>query len=65
MFIDNGNNILVKNNNKQLFIDKMIELICFKSIEIELTSLKKGFSKILSLNYIKIFHFEELIKRKK
>ena len=58
--INNGYNILVKNNNKQLFINKVIELICFKSIEIELTSLKKGFTKILSLNYIKIFNLEEL-----
>ena len=58
--INGGNNILVKNNNKQLFIDKVIELICFKSIEIELISLKKGFTNILSINYIKIFTIEEL-----
>ena len=58
--IDNGNNILVKNNNKKLFVDKVVDLICFKSIEIELTSLKKGFSNIISLNYIKIFTIEEL-----
>ena len=38
----------------------MIELICFKSIEIELTSLKKGFTNLLSINYIKIFTIEEL-----
>ena len=58
--IDNGNNILVKNNNKQMFIDKVVGLICFKSIEVELTSLKKGFSEVISLNYIKIFNIEEL-----
>ncbi len=58
--INGGNHILVKNNNKQLFIDKVIELICFKSIEIELISLKKGFTNILSINYIKIFTIEEL-----
>ena len=58
--IDGGNNILVKNNNKQLFVDKVVELICFKSIELELSSLKKGFINILSINYIKIFTIEEL-----
>ena len=58
--IDGGNNILVKNNNKQLFVDKVVELICFKSIELELSSLKKGFTNILSVNYIKIFTIEEL-----
>ena len=58
--INNGNNILIKNNNKQLFINKVIELICFKSVEIELTSLKKGFTNLLSVNYIKIFTIEEL-----
>ena len=58
--IDNGSNILVKNNNKQMFIDKVVGLICFKSIEVELTSLKKGFSEVISLNYIKIFTIEEL-----
>ena len=58
--MENGKNILVKNNNKQLFIDKVIELICFKSIETELTSLKKGFTNILLINYIQIFTIEEL-----
>ena len=58
--IDNGNNILINNDNKKLFINKVIELICFKSIEIELTSLKKGFTNLLSINYIKIFTIEEL-----
>ena len=58
--IDKGSNILVKNNNKQMFIDKVVGLICFKSIEVELTSLKKGFSEVISLNYIKIFTIEEL-----
>ena len=58
--IDGGNNILVKNNNKQLFVDKVVELICFKSIELELSSLKKGFINIMSINYIKIFTIEEL-----
>ena len=58
--IDNGKNILVKNNNKQLFINKVIELICYKSIEIELNSLKEGFATLIPFNYIKIFNIEEL-----
>ena len=58
--IDNGNNILVNNKNKQLFINKVVELICFKSIEIELESLKKGFITLISINYISIFTIEEL-----
>ena len=58
--INNGSNILVNNNNKHIFINKVIELICFKSIEIELKSLKKGFITILSINYINIFTIEEL-----
>lgn len=58
--IDNGKNILIKNNNKQLFINKVIELICYKSIEIELNSLRKGFVNLIPINYIKIFNIEEL-----
>ena len=57
--IDNGNNILVNNANKNLFVNKVVELICFKSIKTELKALKKGLLSIIPLNFIKIFSVEE------
>ena len=57
--IDGGSNILVNNENKNLFINKIIELICFKSIKDELQSFKNGFISIIPLNFIKIFSTEE------
>ena len=58
--IDGGSNILVNNENKNLFVNKIIELICFKSIKKELKSFKNGFISIIPLNFIKIFTTEEL-----
>ena len=57
--MDNGNNILVNNANKNLFVNKVVELICFKSIKTELKALKKGLLSIIPLNFIKIFSVEE------
>ena len=57
--IDGGSNILVNNENKNLFINKIIELICFKSIKDELQAFKNGFISIIPLNFIKIFTTEE------
>jgi len=57
--MDNGNNILVNNANKNLFVNKVVELICFKSIKTELKALKKGLLSIIPLNFIKIFTVEE------
>jgi E3 ubiquitin-protein ligase HUWE1 len=57
--MDNGNNILVNNSNKNLFVNKVVELICFKSIKTELKALKKGLLSIIPLNFIKIFSVEE------
>ena len=57
--MDNGNNILVNNANKNLFVNKVVELICFKSIKTELKALKKGLFSIIPLNFIKIFSVEE------
>ena len=58
--IENGKNILVDNDNKNLFVNKVVDLICYKSIEIELKALKKGLISIIPLNFIKIFNIEEL-----
>ena len=57
--IDNGKNILVKNNNKDMFINKVVELICYKSIKEELISLRKGFVNLIPNSYINIFNAEE------
>ena len=58
--IENGKNILVNNDNKNLFVNKVVDLICYKSIEIELKAFKKGLISIIPLNFIKIFNIEEL-----
>ena len=57
--IEGGRNILVNNENKNIFINKVVELICFNSIKYELQSFKNGFISIIPLNFIKIFSIEE------
>ena len=57
--IDGGSNILVNNENKNQYINKIIELICFKSIKSELDAFKNGFISIIPLNFINIFAIEE------
>ena len=57
--VDGGKNILVSNQNKNIFVNKVIEFICYKSIEVELNSLREGFFNLLSINYIQIFTVEE------
>ena len=57
--IDNGKNILLTNENKNLFVNKVVELICFESIKTEIRALKKGLISIIPLNFIKIFTIEE------
>ena len=57
--IDDGENTLVNNKNKNLFINKIVELVCYKSIKTELNSFKNGFISIIPLNFIKIFTIEE------
>ena len=57
--IQNGKNYLVTNDNKEFFIEKVVEYICYKSIEVELNSLKEGFFSLLSINYAQIFTIEE------
>ena len=57
--IENGKNILLNNDNKNIFVNKVVELICFKSIKTELKSLKNGLIGVIPLNFIKIFSIEE------
>ena len=57
--IDDGENTLVNNKNKNLFINKIVELVCYESIKTELNSFKNGFISIIPLNFIKIFTIEE------
>ena len=57
--INEGKNILVNNTNKNLFINKVVELICFKSIKEELISFKDGFISVIPINFINIFSIEE------
>ena len=57
--IKDGKNILVNNENKNLFINKVVELICFESIKEELLSFKDGFISVIPLNFINIFSVEE------
>ena len=57
--IDDGENTLVNNKNKNLFINKIVELVCYDSIKTELNSFKNGFISIIPLNFIKIFTIEE------
>ena len=57
--IENGKNILLNNDNKNIFVNKVVELICFKSIKTELKSLKIGLIGVIPLNFIKIFSIEE------
>ena len=46
--INKGNSILIKNNNKKLFIEKVVNLICYESIKEKVDKLKEGFN---SLNF--------------
>ena len=46
--IKKGNSILIKNNNKKLFIEKVVYLICYDSIKEKVDKLKEGFN---SLNF--------------
>ena len=57
--IENGKNILLNNDNKNIFVNKVVELICFKSIKTELKSLKNGLIGVIPINFIKIFSIEE------
>ena len=57
--IEGGNNILVNDDNKIIFVNKIVELLCLKSIETELKALKKGLISIIPLNFIKIFSIDE------
>ena len=62
--IRNGCSILINNDNKKLFVEKVINLICYESIKEKLIKLKEGFN---SLNFdinskehiLNIFSIEE------
>ncbi|XP_019408254.1 PREDICTED: probable E3 ubiquitin-protein ligase HERC6 isoform X4 [Crocodylus porosus] len=60
--IPNGSSIAVTSKNKRDFINKYIDYIFNKSVEVVYEEFKRGFYKVLDKDIVRFFHPEELME---
>jgi E3 ubiquitin-protein ligase HUWE1 len=58
--IENGRNVAVTNENKQLYIEKLTYFKLYKSIQKQIDAFLEGFYEIIPKDLISIFNHKEL-----